>query len=210
MKKEYTEQQDCFAMVSASRITSSGQHLFGSEIKHNSLICLRIKECHHARRGTSESYHDGNIITEVYLTPLQWAEMLTNMNTLGVPCTLTFSQDKGKVKPYNPIKSLIDETYDYSQKAMQSEELNKRVQDVRDYINDSRLSKKAKEELRVKLDVAFTHLESNARYFATRFSESATRIVTESKAAVEANRQKVLEDLGLVKIAEMRDQKLID
>lgn len=52
-------------------------HLFGSEVQTRSFISLTVSECEVAQDLGQNWYHAKNVITEVYMTPVQYAELIT-------------------------------------------------------------------------------------------------------------------------------------
>ena len=97
MSKDY-QSHPSYGMVSISRCQSSGTVLHGSDIPHNSIISIEIAKGAVAR-DLNRNWHvrDGEII-RIDLSPVQYAELISNMNTQGVPCTLKWIKGQGTIE----------------------------------------------------------------------------------------------------------------
>ena len=86
---EKTKTEDYMGMVSWARsCNASSRNLFGTEIKTNNPITLRINKAEEIRDLSRNWYHSLEQIVEIEMSPVQWAEFLTSGNTSGVPCTI--------------------------------------------------------------------------------------------------------------------------
>ncbi len=186
--------QSCFGQISACRTSTTGKFLFGSNVKHHSYITLRINACELHRNGTHDSFFPQERIIEVALSPVQWAEFLTNMNTSGVPCTIQFQQGIGQLK-YEPLRDRMNETFSHAQLKL-GEHAKQYLNEMLKSINDATLSIKKKEEMIGIAKRAFEYLDGNAKFYLEQFENEADKIVTEAKAAAEAHQQLVVDKLG--------------
>ena len=107
MNKE-REKDKSWGMVGFYRNYGSGRELFGSDVTNHNTIRLTVKHAiKHRELGRDWTMGD-DIICEVELSALQFAELLTNMNMGdGVPCTIRYTREDGYVD-YKNEKSKRD------------------------------------------------------------------------------------------------------
>lgn len=189
-------------MISASRVHSSGTHLFGSDIEHSTYITLDIST---AERSTSYggAIHPKDSIIRVAMTASQWADLLCNMGTVGVPCTIKRRIDvevEPYVQTYNRVETAMNTGVSYLEDAATKGLLTK----VRTLIENSKLSKKAKGELEVATRLLDENLKSNASFYLKSFIDEAEKVVVESKTEIEANRTYITNALGKIKLEELQ------
>ena len=92
---ENLEKHESYGKISIHRIQNgNAQRLFGSDVKHHNTIQIEIKQCSVDRHLNEEWYYGENILAEIELSPVQFAEAITNMNTEGVPCTIRYINGK--------------------------------------------------------------------------------------------------------------------
>ncbi len=78
-----------FGQISASRVSSTGYVLYGSDFIHDHFITLSISESTLHRDLSSDRHHSGNRLIQVALTEGQWATFLSSLNMgRGTPCTI--------------------------------------------------------------------------------------------------------------------------
>ena len=79
----------CFGMIRISRQSGGdGRKLFGSEIETNNTIAITISEANVTQDLGRNWYYDHTILTEISMSPVQYAELISNPNTQGSPCTI--------------------------------------------------------------------------------------------------------------------------
>ena len=190
-----------YGMIDVSRgsVGGAGKRLFGSDIKHNNIITLTISQGACDRGLNTDWFHGKEQLIKIELSPVQFAEAITNMNTSGVPCTIT--RFNGEM--IDPVPELINK------KEVFREEFSKDVKEVSDIIgklsdeiNDILSSKKAmtksdKESIQSGLRRINQQLNSNIPYLADCFDEQIEKSVSHSKAEVEAYVQNKINTLGL-------------
>jgi hypothetical protein len=103
------EKHPAYGMISISRVRSNGTILFGSRIKHNDYIRLDIHSAEKSRDAYSEHYFPRNTLISVNLSAAQFANMLVKSNTSGVPCTIEYIKDEGRITPLQKLDSLKTE-----------------------------------------------------------------------------------------------------
>jgi len=81
-----------FGMISISRGSSSeSMNLFGSSIRQRSFIQIEIHKASLRRNLHNDFiFPEGIPIISIYLSPSQFADAITSLNTEGTPCTIDF------------------------------------------------------------------------------------------------------------------------
>jgi hypothetical protein len=179
----------------------NGHVLFGSSVACDQLISLKISQAEVAR-NLSEDWVHGDIgpIIEVWLTPSQFAELITSMNYgSGAPGTLRWLRGEGNFElPELPSKS---EQF--------KEEIDEDIKNFRH--NIIRASKKAKEmlddpkpptkavrqELKSMIDSIEAFANSQLPFVMDQFNRQMARTVSECKAEVDAFVTHVVQKTGL-------------
>lgn len=202
-----------WGMIGAARVSCSGREHFQSDVKNTNYITLTIKQAKKSRELKRDWVMGDEIICQVSLTPLQWADMLTNMNVGdGVPCTIEFTQRDGSV-PYKPEPKRLDTIL-----CERSEEIDSAVsavqevqQKIKDLVSGRRLSKTIGDELLHKLAQSVSIFESNGSAFAkTRATEEIASMVVQAKAAVGAYIDDKIYQTGLTELARQKGLLLTD
>lgn len=196
-----------YGLISVSRVRSSGTKLFGSNIEHNSFIKLKISNASLERKLNTDRYYDEENITSIYLSTNQWADMLTNMNSNGVPCTIRFTREHGTIE-FKEMESTIDYSYNDAQAKIENSQYIQLMDDITNDIENSKLGKKSKEEILRKLHNIKTIQQRNAKYYLKSFTENASKVIIEARATIEQARQAVVEKLGLEKLNELQQENL--
>lgn len=85
-----SERHESYGQISFSRINATPPiNLYGSNIKHGSIISLTIRRSAKNHNLYNDTYYGDEEIIDVYMSPAQFAELLTSLNVgSGVPCTI--------------------------------------------------------------------------------------------------------------------------
>lgn len=184
-------QDSSFVMLGFSRVQSTGQRLFGSQLEHNSYITMTISEAEYHRDSElhSDWYFDSSKpILEVAMSAEQFAEAITTMNVgSGVPATLTYHNGERFNMPKMPTKAeQFKEEIDARLKE-KIDEINDLTAKIKERFEDPKpLKVDEKKELVSSLEQATLIFNSYLPFVMKQFEESMGKIVVESKAAVEA------------------------
>ena len=199
--KEVDEHQS-YGMVSLSHVSSNGIPLFGSGVKHNNFVELKIKHAVRKKDAYHDHYFSKDRIVSVYLSPAQFTGMLTRTNTPGVPCTINWLTGDGYIDPPEE-RNIKTELYDDLKE--QFKNLSDRVKELKDEIDadlKGPVNKAAKEK--IKFNVMKIHQDLNAnltflmRCQSTKLEDLGTQIVTEAEATVNG----IIKQAGLEAIQE--------
>jgi len=182
------DEHESYGMVGISRIQcSKGQPLFGSSIKHDSMIRLSVKQANVERDLHREWYHGHECIVEVDLSASQFSQFITNPNVGdGVPCTIRRVGVKRMLEP--PYRGQ-NETFNEELQ----EKFDKAMNDANDLIVSAgeMLSSKGamkvsdKRVLLAKLEALVRHINSNIPFLHKQFTRAMDKTVTSAKAEIE-------------------------
>jgi hypothetical protein len=211
---EFEREHPSYGMVQISRITggSGSRQLFGSPLaNHYGTIRLSIGSAKWIHSLNHDRYH-GSLRgehVEIEMSAAQFADMITSLNVgSGTPCTVRYIGGKRVPDPpdYATEAQHIRDNFEgtlgkYAEKA---HTYRKRIEEL-----TSKLSTKARDEIRVALDVMEQQLTSNVPFVVKQFQEATTRITTAAKAEVDAFVTGVVRAAGLQSIAEGRLPSLL-
>lgn len=206
MKDFIRFEDESYGMISISRgqVGGMGKNLFGSDIKHNNIISLTISRGAYDRGINSDWFHAKEDLIRIELSPVQFAEAITNMNTSGVPCTL--ARFNGECIDYVPNipskKEVFREEFSNDIKEM-SDIIDKLSSEIEDIINSKKaVNKSDKESIQKGLYRMKQQINSNIPYLTKCFDEQLEKSISHSKAEVEAYVQNKINSLGLKSLKE--------
>jgi len=188
---EETEEHPSFGMVSLSRFSvTPPTPLFGSTVKHGHPIALRICRAERKRTLQKEWFFEGEMIAEVFISSVQLGELLTNMNTAGVPCTIRYSRGGKLEKAERPPENTpAAKTYNaLSEKASEASAVVREVQAVLEGLakKGKPVGKRKLEELAKAACGAAQQIESNMPFVLESFRRDCERVVKDAKGEIEA------------------------
>lgn len=90
MKREEKKyKHPSFGMLNISRIHGKSGYLFGTEIQADNFIELTLSSATMKRDLTQDWFHEDDTLFRVKMSPNQFSELMTNLNTSpGVPVTI--------------------------------------------------------------------------------------------------------------------------
>jgi len=206
---EEREEHPAYGMASLHRISSTGSILFGSSVKHHTVIALTVKTAEKVRGLHSERGFGRDMLLELFLSPTQLIDMLTNMNMGdGVPCTLRhYRADDGawinaEDPPHShPAKKTYDEFVGQTAKAAAKiREMQERLKKLAE--EGKPVGKKALTELALDMGVAAQEIDSNMPFIMDSFREDCEHVVKDAKGEVEAFITGLIQRTGLKALAE--------
>lgn len=105
------DEHESYGMMGFSRAQTTGAALFGSSIRHQNIIIMRL---HRAamNRGLNRDWPNGTeLVAEVTMSSTQFADLITTMNMGdGVPVTISYVRNDEKPhKDKPPYVSKIDQ-----------------------------------------------------------------------------------------------------
>lgn len=197
--KDHKEIEDHPAGVTVqfSRVSGS-KEFFGSSIKSHSWIQLRVYKATLNNSFGHDQARQGKQLIEVDLSPSQFAELLTTMNYgVGVFGTLNYFNGE-HIERYKAPPSEMVRTEAYIEQHLTEafERHNENIARMKKVIEDSKLNKKDKEQMLRELRVD-EHLESNFKFYKERLKETASKLIVQAKAEVEAHITSSISNAGL-------------
>ncbi len=189
-----------FGTISFTTTQGGSQALFGSSIKHNNVIILRISRAEKHRANANDYVFSSGVIVEAYMSPTQFADAITGHGSGGeAPITLQFTEKDGRIDQ----PSFENKRLEFEKEFFQS--ANKIVEQINETIEKAK-DKKAPQWLVHDMEVTKGWLKSNIPYLAEQFAEQMDKTVTEAKAEVEAYVTSVIHQTGLEALEDMRPQ----
>ena len=199
MKDDVTVKHESFGLLSFSRTQSNmNKHLFGSSIKHQNTIHMRVNACEENRGLNRYWYHPRETIIDIEMSYSQFAEAIVAMNTIGVPCTIR-----------RVMGAEMEDCPGESQREMFEKEFNgkvlditKRVQDLK-HAADELLHKKGalkvseKKELASMLHMLVMEVRQNLPFIQSSYNEAMDKTTMEAKSEIEAFVNHQVHTLGL-------------
>ena len=210
---EFEREHTSYGILHIARTNGGGGaiRLFGSPLAtHYGTIRLSISKGKWTHGLNYDRYFGmSKDFIEVEMSAAQLADAITSLNLgSGTPCTIRYVGAERVPDPpahateAEHIRDNFESTLDkYKAKARTC---RKRIDEL-----TSKLSTKAKEEIRIALDVMEDQLASNVPFVVKQFQEATTRITTSAKAEVEAFVTGVVRAAGLQSIAEGRLPSLL-
>lgn len=92
--KEEKFRHESYGNLNIYRSTGSKRALFGSDLKQGNTINLEISLSELTRGISNDWYYPYEKLIQIEMSPVQFAEAITNMNTSGVPCTIKMFNGK--------------------------------------------------------------------------------------------------------------------
>ena len=192
------EKHKSWGMVGFYHNFGSGRELFGSDVTNHNTIRLTVKHAvKHRELGRDWTMGD-DIICEVELSALQFAELLTNMNMGdGVPCTIKYTREDGYVD-YKSEKSKIEVIQEERNAEIEkaSSNLQEVINELTELISNKKIPKTVGSELLHKLKCATSNLEGSDCYKKQAFNEVA-KMVVEAKSQISEHINHKIYALGL-------------
>ena len=194
------EKHKSWGMVGFYHNFGSGRELFGSDVTNHNTIRLTVKHAiKHRELGRDWTMGD-DIICEVELSALQFAELLTNMNMGdGVPCTIKYTREDGYVD-YKSEKSKIEVIQEERNAEIEkaSSNLQEVIGELIELINNKKVPKTVGSELLHKLKCATSNLEgSNYEFYKKQAFNEVAKMVVEAKSQISEHINHKIYSVGL-------------
>jgi len=199
-----------YGMLTISR--SMGTHaarLFGSSLKsHHGTIRLSVHPGYMQHELNHDWYHaTGQTLFEIEMSATQFAEAITSLNSGHTPCTIRFNN--GWVDDPPDLETEVERVK--NRFGADLKDMTKVMKERRAEIEKltSKLSDKAKQQLKIELDVMIQQLTSNIPYVLEQFDAATEKVVTSAKTEIEAFTSHALHAAGLEALAEGRMPKML-
>lgn len=179
---------ESYGMVGISHVTCGGVSLFGSSIKHDRVIRLRIKRACVERDLHKEWYHGDESIIEIDLSAAQFAEFITTPNVGdGIPCTIRRVEGENMEEPpYRGQNEIFNQELQKGFEAAMSD-ADGLINDAREMLDSKGPMKVAeKKALLSKLNKLVQHIKSNMPFLHKQFTRSMDKTVSAAKAEIDS------------------------
>ena len=187
-----------YGMLEFSRVTSNMPvALFGSSIKHHNTIRLKIHTAINDRHLNKNWYHSDECLIEIEMSPVQFSEAITAMNTSGTPVTLKFFNGRIEECPDTSVRELFQAEFksSISKIATSLIELNKVSKTMQGQTGGLKVSEK--KELCSKIQRVYTDLIANLPFVQEQFDEQMSHSVNEAKGEIDAFMTNMITRFGL-------------
>lgn len=205
-----TFKHPAFGMIGFLRVSGGENTLFGSSIKHNDRIVMRLKHGAQDRHFHEDCYYGHGLITEVEMSYSQFAECISTLNVGdGVPCTIRFTEKDGEIPYIKENKSkreqFRNEFSDTILKAM--EQVQDQINEIQKSLDDKKsLGIKDRKEIISKLQQVKYNIGSNLDFCVKQFDEQMDKIALEAKGEIEAFCQNKINSIAQAALVENREK----
>ena len=205
-----TYRHPAFGMVSFSRVMGGDNVLFGSSIKHNDRIQLKIKHGEQDRALHDDHYYGRKTIIEIEMSYSQFAECISAMNVGdGVPCTIRYTEKEGYVPAIEESNSkreqFRNEFGDTIAKAM--EQVQNQINQIQESINNKKnFGVKDRKEIISQLQQVKYNIGCNLDFCVEQFDEQMDKSTMEAKGEIEAFCQNKINSIAQAALIEKKDE----
>lgn len=199
LDEKKTIRHPSFGMITINRATSSKRlNLFGSSLLQKSLIEIEV---HRAvlNRDISRDWilEEGVPIVSICLSPSQFADAITSLNSQGTPCTITFVDGKEVPEPRLESKRVqFDAEFEERMKEVASS-TNRFYTAIEKILSKPSIGKHDKEAILKELDQLKMQIESNVPYMKKAWTEQIEQTVVEAKNEITAFLDDKVRQMGL-------------
>lgn len=202
---EFEREHPSYGILHISRTMGGNTvRLFGSPLAtHYGTIRLTISNGKWSHGLHYDRYYGMNRnFIEIEMSAAQFADAITSLNIgSGTPCTIRYVGAERIAEPpdHSTEAEHIRDNFENSidKYAAKAHEYRKRIEEL-----TGKLSQKARDEIRIALDVIEQQLTSNVPFVVQQFQEATSRVTTAAKAEVEAFVTHAVRAAGLAAIAE--------
>lgn len=205
-----TFKHPAFGMIGFSRVCGGENTLFGSSIKHNDRIIMKIKHGEQDRCLHEDYYYGHGLITEVEMSYSQFAECISTLNVGdGVPCTIRFTEKDGRI-PYikennSKREQFRNEFSSTISKAM--EQVQEEIDAIQKSLDDKKnLGVKDRKEIISKLRQVKYNIGSNLDFCVEQFDAQMDKTTLEAKGEIEAFCQNKINSIAQAALVENKDK----
>lgn len=195
------ETHKSYGMIGCSRVHSQpAKSLFGSSIKHANSIVLRIGTAEKHRHLNRDWYHKRENLIEVEMSPTQFAEMITSLNTGdGIPCTIRYLPDHNRIADPPEVKQreIFEDEFKEEIDAIMTN-TKEGIKTIEEILNKKgAINKKEKERIIGAIYEITRIMNDHIPFTQKQFNKAMDKTVMEAKGEVEAFVMNKITSLGL-------------
>lgn len=182
-----------FGMARFSRISCGGTgesmegaRLYGSQVRHGTVICLEILRGELERSLAHDWNHSGDSLIEVHMSTAQFAALVGAMNYgEGVPVTLQYvlGRRMPDLPPLPNLPELAQEDFSETMRKM-LDRLSEMEAEIE--ANSAKLGKKKTEELKIDLGCVRETITGGLPFLRKQFYKSLCHITADAKAEMDS------------------------
>lgn len=210
--EDFKREHPSYGMLHVTRVSSSGKvRLFGSPLAtHYGTIRLSVSKGQWTHDSHGDRYFGmGKEFIEIEMSAAQFADAITSLNLgEGTPCTIRCVG--GKPVPGPPD---LPTEAEHIQKTFRASigEYRRKARTYRQRIEalTSKLSAKARDEIRIALDVMEDQLGQNVPFILDQLQQASNRVTTAARAEVEAFVANLVRSAGLASLTQGRLPQLL-
>lgn len=188
------ERHPAFGTVNVNRVSATpGGVLFDSDLKHQHYVTLTINTASRQRVHGHDYIHPERHLIEIAMSEAQWAQLVSSVNGLSTPVTLSYIAGEGSVPeiPYEPrlgvsqaeVRSAAHEAFAKAKEALDAYEAHKTVANLRH------------------LRAVLANAEGNIEFVAETLSRHAENVSTKARADIEAMINAAASNEGIVPLS---------
>jgi len=200
-----------YGMLSIGRSMSThAKRLFGSSLQsHHGTIHLTVSPGYMQHDLNHDWYHSYSVVLfEIELSAAQFAEAITSINSGQTPCTIRYNNGHAIDDPPDLETEVERVKNRFAGNLKDMIQVMKERRAEIEKLTD-KLGEKAKQRLKIELDVMVQQLTSNIPYVMDQFDAATTKVVTSAKTEIESFAMHVLHAAGLEAIADGRLPKML-
>jgi hypothetical protein len=200
-----------FGNISISRVQSSaGKRFFGSSIKHNNYICLRIDQGIEVESYGIKKFRQVSRkgLIEVNLTQSQWASMVSSIGLgEGTPCTLEYYRDGDVISPGSigepessnaHLRRILAESV-----SSQIETLQNKIKELEESLSNTKLNRKELQKQVTSLKHIINNTPENFAFATEVMEEVMEEIIENGKTELSSHAQNIALKVGLREISDL-------
>ena len=170
--------------VRVSRFSGSTKdRLFMSNVENHAGIAIEVEQAHLIRDGASEWVFGGKPILTIELSPAQWADLLSNMNAEGTPCTICW--DRSQATPNVPKLPILGTVMQHVESEFEQAIADLELLDPEDMLKVREALEKVPAKHRTAITEAFNNLVSRVKsqipYVRGCWEEAAVKTLEQLK-----------------------------
>jgi ElaB/YqjD/DUF883 family membrane-anchored ribosome-binding protein len=194
-----------YGLLQFNRVQGSPKNLFGTHLKPQHFIELKVlRGERHAGLG-SEHYYGKEVLLRAWMSANQFAECITTMNIgMGIPCTLRQVKGEGEL-PYPPEQTVrTEEMHAHFKKRISgfSSSLKESVKQVEAILNKTgSITKGDRQQLHDIMCSALQEVDSNIPYILEEYEEATQKLVVQAKTEFDSFVTHAATRIGLEQIS---------
>lgn len=197
---EEKHDHESYGMIGITHTScSKGVPMFGSSIKHDRWITLRIKRANVERDLNHEWYHGKETLIEVSLSAAQFAQFITTPNIGdGIPCTIKkVGTKRMEEPPYRGQNEMFNQELqeDFKKAMADSDSLISEAEEM--LLSKGPMNVSDKKKLHRKLFKLVQHIKANMPFLHKQFTRSMDKTVSVAKAEIEEFYTSAVRRLGI-------------